>query len=459
MVCFGAAKDVYIPQRNAANTATPTVAVSPAVDSLLGFGADKTVGNVTLAGSLTLAGGVLTGTGGAGSVTSVSVTTANGVSGSVATATTTPAITLTLGAITPSSVNGNTITTGTGTLTIAAAKVFTVSNTLTLSGTDGSTLNMGTGGTLGTNAFNSTSYQPLDAALTALAGGSDFVTFSGPATTTKTFTLPDATATILTSNAAVTVAQGGTGQTTYTNGQLLIGNTTGNTLAKATLTGTSNQIVITNGTGSITLSTPQSIATSSTPQFERLGIGQASSTNRAIRLNGTITASVGTAIGVSAVPSLAAAANSDSLQIVRAEADFGKSSFTSLTAFGVYSTLAVSSGAGTISNAYGFYAGPVTVGTANWSVFTESTSGIASFGDATEATTSTDGSFRVAGGLSVVKRIVTASTITTAAPSGGTAAPFKIGTVSVTSPTSPNRTIEIEVNGTTYYLSAKTTNN
>lgn len=41
---------------------------------------------------------------GSGTVTSVSVTTANGVSGSVATATTTPAITLTLGAITPSSV-------------------------------------------------------------------------------------------------------------------------------------------------------------------------------------------------------------------------------------------------------------------------------------------------------------------------------------------------------------------
>jgi hypothetical protein len=44
--------------------------------------------------------------GGSGTVTSVSVVTANGVSGSVATATTTPAITLTLGAITPSSVNG-----------------------------------------------------------------------------------------------------------------------------------------------------------------------------------------------------------------------------------------------------------------------------------------------------------------------------------------------------------------
>lgn len=41
---------------------------------------------------------------GAGTVISVSVVTANGISGSVATATTTPAITLTLGAITPSSI-------------------------------------------------------------------------------------------------------------------------------------------------------------------------------------------------------------------------------------------------------------------------------------------------------------------------------------------------------------------
>lgn len=44
------------------------------------------------------------GSGGSGTVTTVSVVTANGVSGSVANATTTPAITLVLGAITPSSV-------------------------------------------------------------------------------------------------------------------------------------------------------------------------------------------------------------------------------------------------------------------------------------------------------------------------------------------------------------------
>jgi hypothetical protein len=48
------------------------------------------------------------------------------------------------------------------------------------------------------------------------------------------------------------VASGGTGQSTYTNGQLLIGNTTGNTLAKSTLTAGTG-ISITNGTGSITV--------------------------------------------------------------------------------------------------------------------------------------------------------------------------------------------------------------
>lgn len=78
--------------------------------------------------------------GGSGTVTSVSVVTANGVSGSVATATTTPAITLSLGAITPTTVNGNTITTGTGVLTLAAGKTLTASNSITLAGTDSTTM-------------------------------------------------------------------------------------------------------------------------------------------------------------------------------------------------------------------------------------------------------------------------------------------------------------------------------
>jgi len=53
-------------------------------------------------------------------------------------------------------------------------------------------------------------------------------------------------------SATLAVTSGGTGQTSYTDGQLLIGNSTGNTLSKATLTAGSN-ITITNGNGSITI--------------------------------------------------------------------------------------------------------------------------------------------------------------------------------------------------------------
>jgi hypothetical protein len=48
------------------------------------------------------------------------------------------------------------------------------------------------------------------------------------------------------------IANGGTGQTTYTDGQLLIGNSSGNTLTKATLTAGSG-VTITNGNGSISI--------------------------------------------------------------------------------------------------------------------------------------------------------------------------------------------------------------
>jgi hypothetical protein len=52
-----------------------------------------------------------------------------------------------------------------------------------------------------------------------------------------------------------------------------------------------------------------------------------------------------------------------------------------------------------------------------------------------------------------------AGNLTTGAPSGGTAAAWKLGTVATVSPTSPNRTIEVDIGGTIYYIHAKTTNN
>lgn len=57
---------------------------------------------------------------------------------------------------------------------------------------------------------------------------------------------------VMSSEATLAVTRGGTGQSSYTNGQLLIGNTTGNTLTKSTLTAGTG-ISITNGGGSITI--------------------------------------------------------------------------------------------------------------------------------------------------------------------------------------------------------------
>ncbi len=60
------------------------------------------------------------------------------------------------------------------------------------------------------------------------------------------------TGTAVSGESNVTVAQGGTGNTTYTDGQLLIGDTSTTGLDKATLTAGSN-VTITNGHGSITI--------------------------------------------------------------------------------------------------------------------------------------------------------------------------------------------------------------
>lgn len=47
--------------------------------------------------------------------------------------------------------------------------------------------------------------------------------------------------------------------------------------------------------------------------------------------------------------------------------------------------------------------------------------------------------------------------VTTSAPSGGAGA-WKLGVANSVSPTSPDRTITVDINGTTYYIAAKTTN-
>lgn len=123
-------------------TVTSVSATAPVVSS------GGTAPNISMAAASASANGYLSSTdwttfnnkgSGSGTVTSVSVATANGVSGSVATATTTPNITLTLGAITPTSVNA-VILSGTSSPALAVSGTSSISGansgdqTITLTG-------------------------------------------------------------------------------------------------------------------------------------------------------------------------------------------------------------------------------------------------------------------------------------------------------------------------------------
>lgn len=83
------------------------------------------------------------------------------------------------------------------------------------------------------------------------------------------------------------VGNGGTGQSSFVNGELLIGNTTGNTLTKATLTAGTG-ITITNGNGSITIAS--SAFTSSNFVTREVPTGLVNGSNATFTLANTPTA-------------------------------------------------------------------------------------------------------------------------------------------------------------------------
>jgi hypothetical protein len=92
----------------------------------------------------------------------------------------------------------------------------------------------------------------------------------------------------------IAVINGGTGQSTYTNGQLLIGNNTGNTLTKNTLTPGAG-IGVTNGPGSITIAN-----TGVRSAIAGTGVSVSSATgNVTIANTGVLSIIAGTGISVS----------------------------------------------------------------------------------------------------------------------------------------------------------------
>ena len=188
------------------------------------------------------------------------------------------------GAVTgAASYNGLVITANTGVITTgtwngtALTDAF-VSDTLT------SSLFVGSGST--TTAIDLATAE-VAGILGAANGGTSngFTAFTGPATSTKTFTLPNASATILTDNALVTVAQGGTGANTLTG--LLLGNGTSAVTGVTTSAGVSGALSDETGSGALVFGTSPTLTT---PRFVDLGYLADSSGNELLILDSNASA-------------------------------------------------------------------------------------------------------------------------------------------------------------------------
>lgn len=159
----------------------------------------------SITGVITVSGGG--GGGGSGTVTNVDVANANGVSGSVANATTSPVITLSLGAITPSSVASSGTVTGTnlsGTHSGTSSGTNTGDQTITLTG---GVTGSGTGSFAATVVTNANLTGPVTSVGNATTIGAGQVSdgnlannYSGVGTCTNQF------ARVLNDNAAPTCA-------------------------------------------------------------------------------------------------------------------------------------------------------------------------------------------------------------------------------------------------------------
>lgn len=184
---------------------------------------------------------------GSGTVTSISVTTANGVSGTVATPTTTPAITLSLGAITPSSVASSGAVTGSNLTGVNTGDQLTF-KTIAVSGqpdivaestTD--TLNIAAGANITITTDASTDTVTISGSASTPPGGlntqvqfNDGGSFGGDAGFTYNKTTDTATIGNLALTNALPVSHGGTGATSQAGARTNLGLGTASVLDSST---------------------------------------------------------------------------------------------------------------------------------------------------------------------------------------------------------------------------------
>jgi len=202
----------------ASATASGSLTLPAATDTLIGKATTDTLTNKTIDTAAT--GNVLR-------VNGTGLTAVTGT-GAVVLATSPTLTTPVLGAASATSINKVTITApGTGsTLTIADGKTLTASNTLTFTGTDGSSIAFGAGGTIaylgsnnaftGANTFTNTTGQTFRQTstqdgiiLNGRAGGSSsYAATLTPTTltTNRTLTIPDETGTIASQDFATAIA-------------------------------------------------------------------------------------------------------------------------------------------------------------------------------------------------------------------------------------------------------------
>lgn len=211
-------------------TAAPSQSLTVGADKFTVAGAS---GNVVTAGSIT-ATGALAGSNFSGTSSGTNTGDQTSVSGNAGTATALE---------TARTINGTSFD-GTANITVTAAAGTLTGSTLNSTVTASSLTSLGT---ISTGVWNGT-------IITSAYGGTGngFTKFTGPTTSEKTFTLPNASATILTDGSAVTVAQGGTGVTSTTAYAVLTGGTTSTgALQSVSGLGTSGQVLTSNGAGAL----------------------------------------------------------------------------------------------------------------------------------------------------------------------------------------------------------------